>query len=260
MQLVPIGYVSTPMQIPSGTFDLMACSEEVLSYAFQPIVDITTRKTCAFEALVRSRNHNLNASEIFESVPDHHVRPFDQQCRVEAMRMACRLGLTCDLNLNVDPRSFDLAADSMLAATVAAAEECGVALHRLTLEITEGEMLANPTAFRKHIDHYRGLGLKVAIDDFGAGYSGLNLLADFQPDQLKLDRHLVHAIESDGPRQAIVRALVQVCGDLGIDLIAEGVETTETLGWFVREKVRFFQGYLLARPGFEVLPQARFPD
>ena len=86
------------------------------------------------------------------------------------------------------------------------------------LEVTEGEIIADMTHFASLINEYRGLGLKVAIDDFGAGYSGLNLLVNFQPDQIKLDMFLVRGIEAHGPRQAIVRAIDQACRDLGVDV------------------------------------------
>jgi EAL domain-containing protein (putative c-di-GMP-specific phosphodiesterase class I) len=110
------------------------------------------------------------------------------------------------------------------------------------------------------LNRYRGQGVRLAIDDFGAGYSGLNLLADFQPDLIKLDMHLVRDIDRAGPRQAIARAVLQVCDDLGIEVIAEGVETVGEYHWLRRVGVRLFQGYLLGRPAFESLCMPVFPD
>lgn len=106
---------------------------------------------------------------------------------------------------------------------------------------------------------YRAQGLRFAIDDFGAGFSGLNLLADFQPDIVKLDMQLVRNIDSSGPRQAIVRAVIQACEDLRIDVLAEGVESEPEQRWFKRNGVRLFQGYWFARPTFEALLQPEFP-
>ena len=97
--------------------------------------------------------------------------------------------------------------------------------------------------------------MKVAIDDFGAGYAGLNLLSEFQPEFIKLDMHLVRGIESNGPRQAIVRGIVRTCADLGIDIIAEGVETVNEFQWLYQEGIKFYQGRLFADPAFEQLPQ-----
>jgi EAL domain-containing protein (putative c-di-GMP-specific phosphodiesterase class I) len=130
---------------------------------------------------------------------------------------------------------------------------------RIIIELTEGEVIHDPIGFTKLMDSYRGLGMRVAIDDFGAGYSGLNLLAEFQLDSVKLDMHLVRSIDSKGPRQAIVRAVLQACGDLGIDVIAEGVETVEEYRWFKAAGIVLFQGFLFARPAFERLCKARFP-
>jgi len=89
-----------------------------------------------------------------------------------------------------------------------------------------------------------------AIDDFGAGHAGLNLLAEFQPDLLKLDLRLVRNIERNGPKQAIVRGIRRTCTDLGIEIIAEGVESKDEYRWFRDEGVKLFQGYLFARPAF----------
>jgi EAL domain-containing protein (putative c-di-GMP-specific phosphodiesterase class I) len=110
------------------------------------------------------------------------------------------------------------------------------------------------------VNEIRARGVKVAIDDFGAGHSGLNLLANFQPDMVKLDMELVRDISRSGPRQAIVRAIIQVCFDLGIDFIAEGVECNDELRWFEDQGVTLFQGYLFARPAFEALPPVHFPN
>ena len=102
--------------------------------------------------------------------------------------------------------------------------------------------------------------MKLAIDDFGAGHSGLNLLADFQPDLIKLDMNLVRDIVNRGPRQAIVRAIVQACTELQVEIIAEGVETLDEYHWFEDQGVHLFQGFLFARPEFEALPAVRFPS
>jgi EAL domain-containing protein (putative c-di-GMP-specific phosphodiesterase class I) len=128
------------------------------------------------------------------------------------------------------------------------------------IEVTEGEVIVDTAHFAELINEYRALGMKFAIDDFGAGYSGLNLLVNFQPDQIKLDMFLVRGIDGHGPRQAIVRAIDQVCFDLGIDVIAEGVETIAEYEWLADQGVRLFQGYLFAKPGFESFPLIHYPE
>ncbi len=88
----------------------------------------------------------------------------------------------------------------------------------------------------------------------------MNVLAELQPDVLKLDMSLVRGVESKGARQSIVRAILQVSVDLGIDVVAEGVETMGECEWLVEHGLVLFQGFLIAKPAFESLPAARFPE
>ena len=120
-------------------------------------------------------------------------------------------------------------------------------------------MIDDPVLLAEWVNAYRRRGIRIAIDDFGAGYAGLNLLADLQPDLMKLDIGLVRGIEGRGARQSIVRAIVQVSVDLGIDVVAEGVETEGELAWLADQGIDLFQGFLCARPGFECLPHVTFP-
>jgi blue light- and temperature-responsive anti-repressor len=227
------------------------------SYAFQPIVDIAAREVFSYEALIRGRA-NEPAFRVLERVPSRAKYQFDEDSRVAAIALAIRLGLKCHLNLNFLPQGL-YASEASVTSTLEAAARHALPIDRVVLEVTEGEVIADYAHLGQQLNEFRRMGLKVAIDDFGAGYSGLNMLADFQPDQIKIDMNLVRGIERHGPRQSIVRAVVQVCGDLGIDVIAEGVETMAEFDWFAENGVSLFQGYLFARPGFESLPQAHFP-
>ena len=228
------------------------------SYAFQPIVDVVTREVFSYEALIRG-GANEPALRVLERVPAHAKYQFDEDSRLAAIALAVQLGLQSHLNLNLLPQGL-YASDTSITGTLAAAARHALPIERVILEVTEGEVIADYAHLGQQLNEFRSMGLKVAIDDFGAGYSGLNMLADFQPDQIKIDMNLVRGIERHGPRQSIVRAVVQVCGDLGIDVIAEGVESLAEYTWFAEQGVRLFQGYLFAKPGFESLPQAQFPE
>lgn len=228
------------------------------SFAFQPIVDAVARTVVSCEALIRGRRGEP-AWQVLQAVPPAQVHRCDQRFRAEAIRLAARLGLGCQINLNFLPQSLDTSPDA-LRSTIEAAQGSELSLDRIVLEVSEQEIISDHAAFAEGINEYRALGIQVAIDDFGAGYSGLNLLVDFQPDQLKLDMKLVRSIESRGPSQAIVRAICQVCYDLGIDVVAEGVETVEEYAWLAGQGVRLFQGFLFARPGFEALPPVHYPE
>jgi EAL domain-containing protein (putative c-di-GMP-specific phosphodiesterase class I) len=227
------------------------------SYAFQPIVDAASRRIYSVEALIRGLN-NESAWQVLRQVPAQLKYRFDEDSRVHAIALAARLGLQHHLNLNFLPQGL-YASPTAISSALESAQRHGLPIERLVLEVTEDEVIDDQALFAEQLQLYRSQGLKVAIDDFGAGYSGLNLLAEFQPDQVKIDMKLVRGIERHGPRQAIVRAIVQVCADLGIDVIAEGVENVEEYRWFVDQGVELFQGYLFAKPLFEAIPEVMYP-
>lgn len=110
-------------------------------------------------------------------------------------------------------------------------------------------------AYEALVRDHQQRGLLTAIDDFGAGYSGLNLLAEFQPNLVKLDMALVHDIDRNHARQAIVGGVLGTCRALGVQVIAEGVESRAEYDWLRSAGVTLFQGYLVARPAVEALPE-----
>lgn len=227
-----------------------------LSFAFQPILDTRADRILSYEALVRGPQ-NQDALWALSRGMRGDLYKFDEHCRLQAIRLAARLGLQTRLNLNFLPLALqrvDIRLETMLGEAAA----CGLQ-NRLVLEVTESELIDDPAHFAAALNQYRRDGLRLAIDDFGAGYSGLNLLAEFQPDYVKIDMSLVRSIERHGPRQAIIRAIVQVCLDLGIEPLAEGVETREEFDWLRAQGIALFQGFLFAPPGFERLPECRTP-
>jgi blue light- and temperature-responsive anti-repressor len=127
------------------------------------------------------------------------------------------------------------------------------------LEVSETETIDKYEVFVDRVNRWRAIGVKFAIDDFGSGYSGLNLLAEFQPEAIKLDMALVRDIGHKGPRQAVIRGVIRTCEDLGIDIVAEGVETIQEAEWLHNEGIVLFQGYLFAKPGFRHLPEVTYP-
>jgi blue light- and temperature-responsive anti-repressor len=226
------------------------------TFAFQPIVDVTRRSVYAQEALIRG-TRNESAAQILGSSVGAEIYELDERARARAIELASRLNVECYLSINFMPNCMATSPHT-LDNTLSAAEKCGFPIERLILEVTEGEIIRDMQLFATVISRCRARGVRVAIDDFGAGHSGLNLLAEFQPDLLKLDMFLVRNIHTHGPRQAIVRGILQTCGDLGIDVIAEGIETKPEFSWFQAHDVRLFQGYFFARPGFECLPECAF--
>jgi blue light- and temperature-responsive anti-repressor len=227
------------------------------SFAFQPIVDTHTRTVYSHEALVRGLN-NEPACQILQRYSGEQMPAFDAACRAKAIEVATRIGVPTNLNLNFLPSAaFDL--ENGLDSTIEAAKRHSFPLDRIIVEATEGEAIVNLVQFARVVNEYRRCGMRLAIDDFGAGYAGLTLLSEFQPDIVKLDIALVRGIQSHGPRQAIVRAISQVCVDLGIDFVVEGVETVDEFSWFTDLGVNLYQGYLFAKPMFEAIPPFNIP-
>lgn len=234
---------------------LQAKSPGGFTHAFQPIVDVQSKTIFAHEALIRGHSGE-SAGALLSGLGSSALHELDRQSGTNAIVLAARLGMTTALSINSLPQSFGSAGHCNDLREVC--QRSGFSLSSLIVEVTENEAIADLGSFTEAIGEYRRLGVQIAIDDFGAGHSGLNLLADFQPDLLKLDMNLVRSINSRGPRQAIVRAILQVCEDLAIEVIAEGVESAAERDWFVDSGVRLFQGYLFAKPGIECLPAVAF--
>ena len=221
--------------------------------AFQPIVNTTTQVIFAYEALVRGLNQET-ASQIFENINDTNRYRFDQSCRTKAIKLAADLGMQSYLSINFLPNAV-YQPELCIRTTLDAAETFGFPIEKIIFEITEGEKIENKTHVREIVEYYKAKGFKTAIDDFGAGYAGLNLLAEIQTDIIKLDMALIRHIDHDRIRQAIVKGIIQVCQELSITIIAEGIETQDELRTLQNFGIELFQGYYFAKPEFQCLPK-----
>lgn len=227
----------------------------LFSMAYQPIVDVAARGIFAFEALVRGPE-GQGAASILGKVTRENRYAFDQSCRRRAIETACRAGLVetgAKLSINFIPGAV-YKPEACVRVTVAAARRTGLTSDRLVFEVTEGEPVRDHAHLNGIFREYRRRGFSTAIDDFGAGYAGLNLLADFQPEIIKIDMDMIRHIDSNRVRQVLVNAIVGACRELNIQVIAEGIETEAEMNTLRDIGVTLFQGYYLARPGFERLP------
>jgi EAL domain-containing protein (putative c-di-GMP-specific phosphodiesterase class I) len=223
--------------------------------AFQPIVDLETSSPYAYEALVRGPNGE-GAASVLSLVTDDNRYAFDQQCRVSAIGWASQLDLAASgakLSINFLPNAV-YEPRACIRATLAAALQHGFPTHAIIFEFTEQEVV--DTAHLLNILRaYKAMGFLTAIDDFGAGYSGLGLLAEFQPDIVKLDMALIRGIDRHPARRKIVAHTLGMLESLGVKAICEGIETEAELQVLRELGVRYAQGFLLARPALEALPQ-----
>ena len=223
-------------------------------YAYQPIVDVVSRTVYAHEALVRGPQGE-GAMSVLSQVTESNRYRFDQACRVKAIKTAAQLGLKQKLSINFLPNAV-YKPEVCIRTTLEAARAHALPTQSIIFEVTEGERVEDGPWLATILREYKRFGFLTAIDDFGAGYAGLTLLADFTPDIIKLDMALVRGIDTSRSRQAIARGVLRVCQELDILVIAEGIETAGERDFLMGEGVSLMQGYLFAKPAFRQITQA----
>lgn len=226
------------------------------SFAFQPIVDVERREVFGYEALVRGPGGEP-AMTVLGRVDDANRYAFDQACRVHAITLASRLGLDRHLSINFLPNAV-YEPSLCIRSTLEAAQKCGFPAEKILFEVTEAERIDEVEHLTNIFAYYRSRGFLTALDDFGAGHSGLNMLARFVPDLIKIDMALVRDVHRDRIKQAILEGLLLTCRELGVKVLAEGVEQAEEADWFAARGVALMQGFFFAKPGFECLPPVRW--
>jgi EAL domain-containing protein (putative c-di-GMP-specific phosphodiesterase class I) len=218
-----------------------------VSIAFQPIVNATTEKVWGFEALTRGVN-GMTYPVMVANMSEKRRIAFDKMVAMKALREAARLGLTrngAKVTLNVRPTIDQAAVDAAFVARVA--RHYGLDLSSLVLELTEDAKLSYED-FQKVVGLHRALGIATGIDDFGSGYSGLNVLASCGAAIVKLDRHLISGIDHDKNKQMIVESFTTLCDKLGAMVVAEGVETQAEAITLRQHGIKLMQGYYFGKP------------
>jgi EAL domain-containing protein (putative c-di-GMP-specific phosphodiesterase class I) len=227
---------------------------ETLWMAYHPIVSTTTHETVGFEALLRSAEPSLphpgavlDAAErlgqldvLGRIVRDRSTRPIELHKRPELLFV--NLHVT-DL---LDPH---LLAETSLLSTIAS---------QVVLEITERSSLEKVPDVRSRIAALRDIGFRIAVDDLGAGYAGLTSFALLEPDFVKLDMSLIRGVDKNHTKQKIVRSMTQLCHEMKMQVVAEGVETPTECAMLVRLECDLLQGFLFAKPG-PPFPEIQWP-
>ncbi len=229
--------------------------------AFQPIVDVFAGRVFAYEALARGPE-NEPASFVLDQIDEKNRFAFIQSCKVKEITMAAQLGVAerkAKLCLNLMPEAiYDTGA--CLRNILDTARSCNFPLENLILELTERQRVRDTTRLDSIVKEYRSHGFQMAIDDFGSGFAQLYLLKAFSADMIKLDMTLIRGLDQRPSAFTIVRSMVELCRNLNIHLVAEGVETREEYLALRQCNVRLMQGYLFARPQFEGLPDITLPN
>ena len=232
-----------------------AIADEELRVHYQPIVDTTTGAVVHFEALVRwlRPGFGLTLPGDFIALAEETGLIVDIGAWV--LRQACSDAATWnrrwpgrDIGLAVNVSSRQLVKGLLLDHVEAALTASGLDARLLTLELTESSLIDDAIGVRDILGQLRDRGVRVAIDDFGTGYSSLTYLRELPIDEIKIDRSFIARIAHDRSDAAIAAAVVALADNLGLEVIAEGVETREQLTALTALGCRRAQGYLFARP------------
>ena len=234
--------------------DLSASFERALgglSVAYQPIVRADGSGVYAYEALLRSREPVLpnpgavlDAAELLGRIVD-----VGRAIRSLVTEPLLRLSPDALLFVNLHPRDLE---DELLAST---SSPLFPFADRVVFEITERSALETVDNVRGSVESLRAQGYRIAIDDLGAGYSGLTSFTELRPDLVKLDMSLVRGIDSDNTRQQLVGTVSGACKEMGLPVVAEGIETVPERDCLVDLGCDLLQGFLFARPNPEfVMP------
>lgn len=224
---------------------------------YQPVVDIVERRVIGFEALTRVGNGRFdNISMLFKAAEANDaIWSLERLCRRKALEGLPALSRDQLLFLNTEP---DAIHDPHLtgAEFLGGLSDAGLSPSQVVFELTEHSAVKDFVAFRRTLTRFRSLGFRLALDDVGSGYAGLQAIAEIGPDFIKTDMHLVRGLHENPIKRELIDTIRRFSDSTGITLVAEGVESSDELAALVAVGVRCAQGYLFARPA----APPTFPD
>jgi diguanylate cyclase (GGDEF)-like protein len=228
-----------------------ALANDELSLVFQPYFESSDLQVTGYEALARWDRRPAGAIGPGVFVPVAEATGLSGRLDAWVLETACRLAASwtepLSIAINISAHWFsDGEASNLVEATLM---RCGLAPNRLELEMTERTLVTHGQTALAQMTRLRDLGVRIALDDFGVGFSSLATLRDFPFDKVKLDRAFVKDLVLDRRADAVARAVMQLGVALDMEVCAEGVETPEQLAFLQAERCQSVQGYLLGRPG-----------
>jgi diguanylate cyclase (GGDEF)-like protein len=233
-----------------------ALDRQELRMFHQPIMDLDTGEVVGFEALMRWQQSDGTIVSPAEFIPIAEetgtIVPIGAWALLDALTQLRRwiddgvCSPSCTMSVNVSPRQL---ADPSLPSIVSEAlSRSGVDASQLWIEITESVMISEPELALATLQKMKALGVRVALDDFGTGYSSLSLLQRFPLQRIKIDRAFVQGIADNPSDRALVRTIVAMAQSLGLDLVAEGVESLHQMDVLSELGCTKAQGYLISHP------------
>lgn len=231
-----------------------AINKKQLELYYQPQVDCNTYQLSGMEALLRWNHPKYGMIPPIEFIPIAEESGFISSLGVWVLKTACnQINVWRKLGYKVPRVSINLSArqlkDEHLASNlIKIIEDANVGFESLAFEITESCLLDDPEKTMITLSRFRELGLKIAMDDFGTGYSSMSYLTKLPLDQLKIDREFIKSIPNEKDNCAITSAILTLGHNLGLNVIAEGVETSEQIKFLLNEDCDEIQGYLFGKP------------
>lgn len=230
--------------------------EKAIQTVFQPIISLHSGQIYGYEALTRGPANTVlqNPEMLFDyALKNGQLWELENLCRANALKCAYELQAEGKLFLNVNPNIMN---DPKFKQgfTKEYLSKFQMAADSIVFEITEREAINNLKDFINTIDHYKNQFYQIAVDDVGAGYSGLNVITDVRPHYMKLDMKLIRDIDRDRTKQLLVKSLSEFANYSQIHIIAEGIETKEELRTLIDIGVHFGQGYFIQKPNALLFP------
>ncbi|TIL39170.1 bifunctional diguanylate cyclase/phosphodiesterase [Mesorhizobium sp.] len=237
----------------AGIKRALNCDEFFL--VWQPQFELATGRMIGAEALVRWRDPASGAIRLpmsFIPIAERSdlILEVDKVVLSKACLQAARWApvsaddFVCSVNLS----GKSLQNDAYFAHLVLVLEQTGLPPSRLQLEITEGVLIQNSRNALNMLTEIRNIGVGLALDDFGSGYSSFGYLADFNLDRLKIDRSFLSGLEASKKKQNVVRGIIALANSLGLTVLAEGVENEAQLDFLIAERCHSAQGFFLSQP------------
>ncbi|HEY6562928.1 MAG TPA: EAL domain-containing protein [Pirellulaceae bacterium] len=239
-------------------------ARERLVTFFQPIVEVASRRRVfAFECLSRARGEHgelIPPDQLFQAArATGQLSALDVAAQFTAVRSAARQKLDTCIFINISPRCLDHSAE-VLQRTISLSQEEGLPSDRLVFEVVESDKLDDLDLLMRVLQFCRSVGSRVALDDVGAGYNSLALMAEVRPDFIKIDRALIRGVDHDVFKCRVVSKLIELARDLRIATVVEGIETEAEWDWVHTQGAEYGQGFLLGRPCENPIGWGGLPD
>lgn len=232
-----------------STLDNILAHGDITSL-FQPIVSLSERLILGYEALTRGPSNTALHSPINLLAAARHagrLNELEMTCRENACRRYSQQKLQGKLFLNVSPETL-LETTHIPGRTLALLQKYGIPADKVVIELTEQTPTDDFELLDAALHHYRDMGFSIALDDLGAGYSGLRMWSELRPDYVKIDRYFIDGIHRDAIKREFVESIMKIARASRAQVIAEGIELSEELRVLSDMGIDLVQGYLLGRP------------